>query len=147
LPAHRGKDDSVHLGEFPPGRDWLSGRGAGFVERMDRLMAVREKVLKELEKAREAKLIGNSLEACVTLRAPAAEARFLEENRADLPSLFIVSAVAVETGPAETLEITVGRAAGGKCERCWNFSDDVGKSPTRPTFCARCERAVEGGRP
>lgn len=147
LPAHRGKDDSVHLGEFPPGRDWLAGRGAGFVERMDRLMAVREKVLKELEKAREAKLIGNSLEACVTLRAPAAEARFLEENRADLPSLFIVSAVAVEAGPAETLEITVGRAAGEKCERCWNFSVDVGKSPTRPTFCARCERAVEGDRP
>jgi isoleucyl-tRNA synthetase len=147
LPAYRGKEDSVHLGEFTSGRDWLAGRGAAFVEKMERLAAVREQVLKELEKARETKLIGNSLEACVTLRAPAAEAAFLEENKADLPALFIVSAVAVEKGPGQGLEIGVGRAAGGKCERCWNYSPDVGRSPSHPTFCARCGRAVEEGRP
>jgi isoleucyl-tRNA synthetase len=147
LPAYRGKEGSVHLGEFPPGRDWLAGRGAAFVDRMERLAAVREKVLKELEKARESKLIGNSLEACVTLKAPAAEAAFLGENKDSLAALFIVSAVAVETGRGEGLEISVARAPGEKCERCWNYSPDVGRSRAHPTFCARCEKAVEEDRP
>jgi len=144
VPAYDGKEDSVHLGEFPGGRDWLAGRGRPFIERMRRLVAVRDKVLKELEKAREAKLIGNSLEARVTLRAPADDLAFLEENKSELPALFIVSAVSVEQGPGPDLGIAVGRAEGEKCERCWNYTADVGRDPARPTFCVRCAEAVKG---
>ncbi|HSA95345.1 MAG TPA: class I tRNA ligase family protein, partial [Acidobacteriota bacterium] len=144
VPAYAGKDPSVHLGEFPEGLDWLGTEHAHFVEDMERLLAVREKVLKELEKARESKLIGNSLEACVTLKAPPAEAAFLEAHRADLPALFIVSQVALEASTGEELGVAVSQAAGEKCERCWNYSASVGRSPEYPTFCARCERAVKG---
>ncbi len=145
VPAFAGKDPSVHLGEFPEGRDWLGPERAGFVEGMERLLAVREKVLKELEKARESKLIGTSLEAAVTLRAPAAEAAFLEARKAGLASLFIVSQVAVEPSAADgELAVAVSKAAGEKCERCWNYSTDVGRSAEHPTFCARCEKAVQG---
>ena len=146
VPAFEGKDASVHLGEFPKAQDWLGSKRAGFVEDMERLLAVREKVLKELEKSREVKLIGNSLEASVTLKAPAAEAAFLEARRDDLAALFIVSAVAVEKGAGGDLAIEVGKAAGGKCERCWNFSTHVGTSPDYPTFCARCEKVVKAAR-
>ena len=146
LPAHEGKEASVHLEEFPPARDWLAGRGSEFIDRMNRLAAVREKVLKELEKAREAKLIGNSLEACVTLKAPEEAFAFLEDNKNDLPSLFIVSAVTVEKTAGETIEVIVGRAAGAKCERCWNYSTAVGKSQAYPAFCVRCENVVEAAR-
>jgi isoleucyl-tRNA synthetase len=146
VPAFEGKDASVHLGEFPKAQDWLGSERAGFVEDMERLMAVREKVLKELEKSREAKLIGNSLEASVILKAPAAEAAFLEARRDDLTALFIVSAVAVEKGDGDDLSIEVAKAAGGKCERCWNFSTHVGTSPDYPTFCARCEKVVKAAR-
>jgi len=144
VPAFAGKDASVHLGEFPAASDWLGAKAAGFVADMERLLAVREKVLKELEKARESKLIGNSLEARVTLRAPAVEAGFLESRHDDLAALFIVSQVAVERADdGGELRIEVGPAAGEKCERCWNRSTTVGLSPGRPTFCARCVKAVE----
>jgi isoleucyl-tRNA synthetase len=146
VPAFPGKDDSVHLGEFPKAHDWLGTRGAGFVEDMERLMAVREKVLKELEKAREAKLIGNALEARVTLKAPAAEAGFLAARKDDLAALFIVSAVSVEKAAGDDLAVEVAKAPGGKCERCWNFSTHVGTSPEFPTFCARCEKVVKAAR-
>jgi isoleucyl-tRNA synthetase len=134
------------MGEFPGRRDWLGARRAGFVEDMEKLLGVREKVLKELEKARESKLIGNSLEARVVLKAPAAEAAFLGSREGGLASLFIVSAVAVERSAGESLEVEVGKAPGGKCERCWNYSTTVGTSAARPGFCARCEKAVEEGR-
>ena len=143
VPEFEGKDPSVHLGEFPPGRDRLGAGRAGFAADMERLLAVREKVLKELEKAREAKLIGTSLEARVGLRAPAAEAAFLSGRLDDLAALFIVSRVAVEAAEVGQLEIEVGRAEGAKCERCWCYSPAVGASPRHPTFCARCAGAVE----
>jgi isoleucyl-tRNA synthetase len=114
---------------------------------MQRLFGVREKVLKELEKAREAKLIGNSLEACVSLKVPAADAAFLETRQVELAALFIVSAVAVEKGAGDDLAIAVTKALGGKCERCWNYSTHVGTSANYPTFCARCEKVVKAARP
>jgi isoleucyl-tRNA synthetase len=143
VPAFEGKDPSIHLGEFPEASEWLKSRPAGFVADMERLLGVREKVLKELEKARESKLIGNSLEARVVLKAPAADADFLEAHRDDLAALFIVSQVAVEKAAGEDLAIEVAKAAGEKCERCWNYSATVGTSAEHPTFCARCEKAVK----
>ena len=143
VPAFEGKDDSVHLGEFPGPADRLKSAPAGFVADMERLLGVREKALKELEKARESKLIGNSLEARVTLKAPAADAAFLEPRQAGLAALFIVSQVVIEQGAGDELAIEVAKADGAKCERCWNYSTHVGTSPDHPTFCARCEKAVQ----
>ncbi|MCX6574251.1 MAG: isoleucine--tRNA ligase, partial [Candidatus Aminicenantes bacterium] len=143
VPAFEGKDPSVHLGEFPGPTDWLKSAPAGFVADMERLLGVREKALKELEKARELKLIGNSLEARVTLKVPAADRSFLEARLAGLAALFIVSQVVIEKGAGDELGIEVAKADGAKCERCWNYSTHVGTSPDCPTFCARCEKAVQ----
>ena len=41
------------------------------------------------------------------------------------------------------LEVTVRRAEGRKCERCWNYSTRVGESPDYPTVCERCLAALE----
>ncbi len=146
VPAFEGKDASVHLGEFPEASDWLKSVPDGFAPDMERLLAVREKALKELEKARESKLIGNSLEARVTLKAPAADAAFLESRQAALAALFIVSQVEVERSAGAELAIEVVKAEGAKCERCWNYSASVGTSADCPTFCARCEKAVKAAR-
>jgi isoleucyl-tRNA synthetase len=148
VPAFEGKDPSVHLGEFPGATDWLKSASGCFVTEMERLLAIRERALKELEKARESKLIGNSLEARVTLKAPPADAGLLLARQADLAALYIVSQVEIEKIPdgGETV-IVVDKAAGAKCERCWNYSTYVGTSPDCPTFCARCEKAVQAGRP
>jgi isoleucyl-tRNA synthetase len=142
LPSFDGKEDSIHLESFPSfeGR-WLDEEAG---REMDRLIALREAVLKELEKAREEKLIGNSLEAQIRLRVPAAQKAFVSRYEKDLCSLFIASAVVVESGSAEGLEVRVSRAPGAKCQRCWNYSLEVGQSRDHPELCRRCEDVVQG---
>ncbi len=109
---------------------------------MERLLALRELVLKELEKAREAKLIGNSLEAEVRLRASAEDTAFLARYEKELSTLFIVSSVVLEPSASGKTEVKVGRAPGEKCQRCWNYSPYVGQSRDHPQLCRRCEDVV-----
>jgi len=138
LPDFHGKEESVHLERFPSFEEkWLDEKAA---REMDRLLAIRETVLKELEKAREEKLIGNSLEAQVHLGVPAAEEALFREYECDLASLFIVSAVDLK--PAEELAVRISRAPGAKCQRCWNYSVYVGQSRDYPELCRRCEDVV-----
>ncbi len=143
MPAFAGKEASIHLDVFPSGREpWL---GSEEGRQMKALLGVREKVLKELEKAREAKTIGNSLEARVTIRASGETATLLAGHRAALTELFIVSAV--DLPPAEgdgEIEISIDRAPGAKCERCWNWSPSVDAAAAPPHVCDRCRGVLEG---
>jgi isoleucyl-tRNA synthetase len=94
----------------------------------------------KLEEARRAKLIGSGLEAMVTVRAEGEQRKLLEEARAELPALFIVSKVVLADGP---LAVDVVRAPGTKCERCWVYAEDVGQDPKHPTVCGKCAGALE----
>ncbi|HEX9880007.1 MAG TPA: isoleucine--tRNA ligase, partial [Candidatus Binatia bacterium] len=42
--------------------------------------------------------------------------------------------------------IQVAKAGGPKCERCWKYTGDVGKSPDHPTACARCSEVLRSGK-
>ncbi len=140
LSAFSGKEDSIHLQSFPSLEDrWLEEEPA---REMDRLLVLREAVLKELEKAREEKRIGNSLEAAVHLSVPSSERTLVQKYEQDLSALFIVSAVSVDQASPERVEVRISRAAGGKCQRCWNFSPAVGQSSDHPELCRRCEEVV-----
>ena len=111
-------------------------------KKWDRLLAVREEVLKSLEPARAEKLISSGLEAGVTLSADSDLANLLREYGEILPRLFIVSQVEVTNGAKDGLQIAVARAQGKKCERCWNYSTHVGESAEYPTVCERCVAAL-----
>ena len=144
LPPFAGKDDSVHLESFPSFETpWLEEEPA---REWDRLLVLREAVLKELEKAREEKRIGNSLEAAVHLSVPAPDRALFLKYEKDLCALFIVSAVTVDPAAADRLEVRISRAEGDKCQRCWNLSSTVGKSRDYPELCRRCEDVVRGMR-
>ncbi|MCJ7682032.1 MAG: isoleucine--tRNA ligase, partial [Candidatus Aminicenantes bacterium] len=109
----------------------------------EHLTAVRETVLKEMEIVREAKIIGNSLEAEIRLAVHPDQMEFFRTYEKELPSLFIVSAVFLEAGVAEQPVVRVGRAAGNKCERCWNISTEVGTIAAQPELCKRCADVIE----
>jgi len=74
----------------------------------------------------------------------------LEDERRDLPALLIVSQVelvpeldeAYASALLEGLRIAVERARGAKCERCWNYREDVGSDAEHPGICGRCAHAV-----
>jgi isoleucyl-tRNA synthetase len=112
---------------------------AALLDRYGRLLAVREEVLKALEAARRDKHIGSGLEARVTVRAEGDTLARLRAAAAELPALLIVSGVELAEGP---LQVTVARAPGKKCERCWVWSEDVGASGAHPTVCGKCAAAL-----
>jgi isoleucyl-tRNA synthetase len=140
LPGTR--DKSVHLGEFPRDSDVLLDPALS--ERWERLMKIREDVNRTLEIARQAKTIGNSLGAKVMLRASAVDAALLDRYRDDLPMLFIVSEVLIDTTGAGSapLEIDVARADGDKCPRCWRFVRSISSAPATEGICDRCAEAL-----
>ena len=111
----------------------------------EKLRTVRESVLKSLEEVRQSGIIGNSLEAKVVIRASGEIAALLRRHEADLRYIFIVSQVAVEDTPGaeESLQIEVLKADGSKCERCWNYSVEIGKDSDYPTLCERCIPAIK----
>jgi isoleucyl-tRNA synthetase len=141
MPSFQGKEESVHLELFPLfEKEWLE---AELYKEWEKLIEVRESVLKELELARESKLIGNSLEAQVTLKVPSSLEKLCRKFENDLASLFIVSAVQLEPHTGQEFEVIVSRADGEKCQRCWNYSPYVGSSEDFPVFCQRCEDVVK----
>ena len=132
-------EPSIHVAEFPTASAQTDD--ALFTE-WDGLFAVRDDVLRALEAARIAKQIGSSLEAKVTLEGSGSALELLQRHQRDLRYLFIVSQVELREAEGE-LAITVARADGEKCERCWNYSTHVGESETYPTVCERCVAALE----
>ena len=104
---------------------------------------MRELVLKELELARDAKTVGNSLEAHVSIKAPQSQLGLLKKYEKDMPCLFIVSSVEVDAHDKDEVSVSISRAEGEKCQRCWNYSTHVGTSTDFPDFCQRCEDVVQ----
>jgi isoleucyl-tRNA synthetase len=44
----------------------------------------------------------------------------------------------VASEAVEGLTVVVRPAPGGKCERCWVYSEELGTSTGHPTLCPRC---------
>jgi isoleucyl-tRNA synthetase len=133
---------SVHLSQFPEAHSqW---QDANLAARWDRLLSYRDQVQAVLEGNRREKVIGSSLEASVELRANAEDYAFLKSFEGDLPTVFIVSQVILKAGRDANapLGITAAKSPFGKCERCWNYREAVGKDATHPTLCDRCVEAI-----
>jgi isoleucyl-tRNA synthetase len=136
---------SIHLAELPE----VGGeRDAEMAARWEQIFEVRDVVLRALEEARIAKVIGSSLEARINISAVGDTYRLLESQLDNLRYIFIVSEVNLVSAQAgrasetNALTVTVERAAGEKCERCWNYSTRVGESSRYPTACERCVAAL-----
>ncbi len=147
LPGER--EESVHLAAFPAAiSSYLNDE---LETRYEKLQKIRSEVSKQLENARTAKQIGQSLEAKVLIDAPESYRALLEEYSDLLPTYFIVSQVeltdqipAPQAGEQiEGLKLQVLDAEGEKCERCWNYATSVGGSSDHPSICSRCAAALD----
>jgi isoleucyl-tRNA synthetase len=133
--------DSVHLSDWPAVRFERPTEERAVWER---LFGLRERALAELEKARQAKLIGKALEAKVTFRGKDLEAAAVEQEA--LRELLNVSQLELVPDPVSSeTQVIVTHAEGKKCERCWHWETDVGSDPSHPTICKRCIGAVTAG--
>jgi len=136
-----GATDSVHLEEFPS--DLGSWRDPNGHNQMAEAVRLRGIVSQKLEEARQRKVIGNSLEAKVTLEVAQNGVAFdWTKQQAELEEILIVSDLRIVAG-AETRAV-VTKTSFQKCARCWRHREYVGKSKTHPDLCDRCEAVVTG---
>src|SRR5437588_12910027 len=109
-------------------------------------MGPREEVLQRLEGALREPWNVSALQASRTIPGPENAYRFLQRHRADMRFLLIASGVEIKkaaSGNGSTgIHVEVSRAPGAKCERCWNYSLEVGKDERYPTVCERCLAAL-----
>jgi isoleucyl-tRNA synthetase len=143
IPGERG--ESVHLALFPA----AERPDQALLDRWQALLDVRASVTKVLEEARAAKTIASSLEAQVVVQAPAAKLAPLRSHEekspgfpGNLANLFIVSKALLREGNGE-LSVAVDRAPGAKCERCWTYSEKVGREAVHDGVCERCAAVLE----
>jgi isoleucyl-tRNA synthetase len=139
----KGSRQSVHVQLFPA--HVPPDHQAELLDEWEKLRNLREVVSQALEEARRAKTISDSLEARLVLRAGPEVAALLRRHASDLRYLFIVSEVDLEAtqgAEAGELRVEVFPAPGEKCERCWNYSVEVGKNAQFSTLCERCVPVV-----
>ena len=122
-------------------------------EYWDEIQKIRDEVNRNLESARNAKVIGGSLQAevelyCVDQKVYDRLALLENELRFVLitskAQAFKVDALPSDavSGEIAGLGVKVSASAHAKCERCWHYVDTVGH--TRGGICDRCVENISG---
>ena len=155
LPKNGDESSSVHIAFFPEVKK--SYINDDLSKKWEQITLLRKEVSKALEIARRDKVIGHSLDARVMLNSSENLNDQIPLEAEELKTIFIVSNVEkicgnkVKVGEGKPksvvfnseeikgLEISVCKAPGEKCERCWTFNESVGKDSSHPTICSRCQ--------
>jgi len=127
---------SVHIQTFPD--ETPEFRNPKAHETVERLLNLRGVIGQAVERARQEKLIGNALEAAVTLTCD--DAAITSIPKEELEEFFILSDLTLQPGKEPIA--TISKTAHQKCARCWRHRPAVGKSATHPDLCDRCESVV-----
>ena len=134
--------ESIHLSTFPVApKEWHHPE---LEEKWQKILDVRSTITKSLEVSRENKVIGSSLEAAPKMHiADTALAQIL--RGINMAEICITSAFEIfeEDASANVYNVTIEKAPGAKCERCWKYTTDVGSSAQHPSICARCAGVVQ----
>jgi len=142
-------EEFVQLAEMPTVQTYANA--ADLNASWGQFMDLRSDVLKALEEARDAKLIGKSLEAHLDLYVDDATQAMLTGLTTNVRQMLMVSALDVHRlaeapADAETfgdhVAIKVSHAAGEVCSRCRMTKTDVGTDTAYPMLCARCANIV-----
>jgi isoleucyl-tRNA synthetase len=120
----------------------------------DTVFALREEAAKAIEPLRKEGSIGHPLTAALTIYAPEDLLAQLRPVQDGLREIFIVSQlelapfaavpskVSYRSSTFTDLAIQVSQARGGKCPRCWVFSQKIGADPKHPDVCPRCAQVL-----
>jgi len=126
--------DSVHLEGFPQPQDRDDDANAQVAE----LLRLRGVIAQTIERARQEKLIGNTLEARVVLHSDSDVTEKVAQE--EVEEFFIVSDLTIHKAKEATASVT--KTPYAKCARCWRHRATVGTSAAHPDLCDRCEAVV-----
>ena len=135
--------ESVHLAEMPKVDTEIDWRSAE--PKWDRIMGLRDEVLRVLEGLRQEKKIASNLEASITVYNDDKElAGILNKFGLErFAALCIVSEVKLQEGTGETT-VAAEKNSYQKCQRCWNYWPSVGVNSKHPDLCKRCVLVIHG---
>jgi isoleucyl-tRNA synthetase len=133
-------DSSVHLAEMPKVDDSIDLESEA--EKWDKLMGLRDEVLRVLEGLRREKKIASNQEASVTINCgEETEALLNEFGLEHFAALCIVSEVKLQKS-ADATTVAAQKSEHSKCQRCWNYWPSVGKNSEHADLCERCAEVV-----
>ncbi|MCX7703130.1 MAG: class I tRNA ligase family protein, partial [Planctomycetota bacterium] len=152
LPLEK-KEESVHLESMPEVQEDLID--VPLLERYERFFAIRHEVARFIEKLRNDKTVGSSLEVAVELYSTEEELLHLlrsfgEERLAELlitSDVNLFEKASEDSVPAQDVRglwLRVKKTENSKCARCWRHLKDVGTEKKYPDLCQRCANVVEG---
>jgi len=130
--------DSVHLQAWPEfGAQY---KNDAVYAKVERLLEIRDRVNEELEKLRQDKTIGKSLEAEIEIALDKSgdDAAILREYADKLAEIFIVSSVKIVEGKFENMAVQARKAEGERCARCWRILGNLDEDG----ICPRCREAI-----
>lgn len=147
IPEALKEEESVHLSKWIEANpEYLNEELA---KKWDKIARLRREVNKKLEAERQTGLIGHSLDARVLLNIANAEYSFIKDyTENEVSDLFIVSQVKfvndnLAESEIEGISISVEKASGEKCERCWKYDEEVGHDHNHLDVCPRCASVLE----
>jgi isoleucyl-tRNA synthetase len=130
--------DTIHLSTIPTVETSIEAE-----QRWEKIMSVRDDVLKVLEELRQTKQINSNQEASVKITTGDQDiAGLLDDFGLDqFAALCIVSEVTLEKAEGQT-KIEAQKSTYQKCRRCWNYWPTVGKNAEHPDLCRRCVEVI-----
>ncbi len=133
---HARQEKSVHLAVFPHAD--LSLRDEALELQVQEWLRLRGIIAQQaVEPARQQKVIGNALEAAVTLQvSDPATLQGLAGKELELEEFFILSELHVTSGAENGA--TLVRTEHARCGRCWRHRLTVGQQQDHPELCDRC---------
>ena len=147
IPEALKEEESVHLSKWIEANpEYLNEELA---KKWDKIARLRREVNKKLEAERQTGLIGHSLDARVLLNIANADYSFIKDyTENEVSDLFIVSQVkfvndSLAESEIEGISISVEKASGEKCERCWKYDEEVGHDHNHSDVCPRCASVLE----
>ena len=147
IPEALKEEESVHLSKWIEANpEYLNEELA---KKWDKIARLRREVNKKLEAERQTGLIGHSLDARVLLNIANDEYSFIKDyTENEVSDLFIVSQVkfvndSLAESEIEGISISVEKASGEKCERCWKYDEEVGHDHNHSDVCPRCASVLE----
>jgi isoleucyl-tRNA synthetase len=134
--------ESVHLTLMPKVDDSIDWHGQE--PKWEKIMALRDEVLRELEGLRQEQKIGSSQESSVIIKTVDRDLVSLIKDRItekEFAALCIVSEVKLQSGAGEA-KVVAEKSSHQKCRRCWNYWPSVGADSEYRDLCERCVSVI-----
>jgi len=141
--------ESIHLEIMPVVNEKFIDKN--LEETYEKLIEIRDDVLKAIEEARKQDLVRHPYEARVILKLPKEYKEIVEKRLDWIKFFFTVSQVELSDNPegdvvinGESVKdsvIAVSKAKGEKCPRCWIYDESVGRNGQ--PVCDRCKIQLE----